>query len=129
MSSDPKHAWLFFANVRRFAFRQDSHKRIISKTLLLFRLQRSLVLNDPRRDENQIGIPHPSLVIRGRLNNGINFPPEVVPFWNNSERTLLCSSYHYVRVFLAHLSTFVTIIWEWTMIMHWIETKVAKKIV
>ena len=63
MFFDPKHDW------PSFAFRRDSHKRIISEHLLLFRLRRALVLNYLRRVDIQLGTPHPFLGFRGSLSN------------------------------------------------------------
>jgi len=98
--SDPKHGW------PSFAFRRESHRRIISERLLLFRLRRALVLNDLRRVGVQLGTPHLSIGYKSRMSNGKYFPSVVTPFWNDFERPLLCNSCHCVRIFLQHVSNF-----------------------
>ena len=99
--SDPKHGWLVFA------FRRDSHKRILSEKNLLFRLRRALVLNKLRRVGVQLGTPHPFIKYKGRMSNGKYFPSTVTLFWTDSEHPLLCNSCHCVRIFFSqHISTF-----------------------
>ena len=103
MLFSPKDAWPSFANVHRLAFIRDSCKRINSQTLILFRLKCSLVLNDLRRIDVQLGTPHPFFVIRGMsTRNGKFIHTEVVPFWFDSDQPLLCGSCHCVRIFFAH---------------------------
>ena len=100
MLSTPKDACPSFANVRRLAFIRDSRKRINSETLILFRLKCSLVLNNLRRIDVQLGTPQPFFVIRGMsTRNGKFIPTEVVPFWLDSDQPLLCGSCHCDRIF------------------------------
>ena len=108
MLSTPKDARLSFANGCCLAFIWDSRKRINSETLLLFRLKRSLVLNDLRLIDVQLDTPHPFFVIR-ELNprNGTSIiPPKVDPFWLDSDQPLICGSCHYIRILNAHISIF-----------------------
>ena len=102
MLSTTKYTRSSFANVRRLAFIRDSRKRINSETLILFRLKRSLALNDLRRIAFQLSTPHPFFVIREMsTRNGNCIPTEVVPFWLDSDQPLLCGSCRCVRIFFC----------------------------
>ena len=121
MLSTTKYTRSSFANVRRLAFIRDSRKRINLETLILFRLKRSLALNDLRRIAFQLSTPHPFFVIREMsTRNGNCIPTEVVPFWLDSDQPLLCGSCRCVRIFLHIFLLFVSSVWEWITIMCWI---------